>query len=162
MNTVIPLSNDRIAGHFTKAESFLVLGPQGQKISTHTNPAFNNHDCATKKKILDLFKAEKIERVIVRNIGQRILGKLLNNQMQVFKSDVNYLDQEVLLNNEHSFLKALTKVEQGRPSLLHEAKDKDCGCHDDKEHSKAHSKKCCEQPDVSGHVKKPSKGRCCH
>ena len=170
MNTIIPVSNDRIASHFTKAERFIVINDQGQKTNTQVNPALNNHDCSAKKMIIELFKTEKVKRVIVRNIGQRILGKLLANDMLVFKSDVNYIDNAVVLDDTHSYLTALTSVEEGRPSLNHEKKGADCGCHDNASennvdsHGSGKRQRCCDKQghNPKRHGKSTGKGKCCH
>lgn len=176
MNTVIPISNDRIASHFTKAESFIFIDPQGKKISTHANPAINNQDCSAKKMIVELFKTENVKRVIVRNIGQRSLGRLLGNDMLVFKSDVNNIDNATLLNDTHSSITALTTVEQGRISENFEKKGGECGCNGKSAEQKScashepgtqHSKKdkrCCEQQGDKdqSQSKKHGKGKCCH
>lgn len=130
MNTVIPILGDHIASHFTKAESFLFITPEGQHYNTLVNPAFGDSACSTKKKLLELFKAEKVKRVIVRNIGQRSLGRLLSNEIEVFKSAINYIDSEILLDSSNVKLTPLTQISQGRPSLKHEEKNSECGCND--------------------------------
>ena len=166
MNTVIPMANDRIASHFTKADSFIFIDSAGQQTSEYPNPAFNNHECSAKKKIFELFNAEKVARVIVRNIGQQSLGKLLANKMSVYKCSVNYLDSKVILDNSHSYITQLTEADQGRPSLNHEEKKAGGCCDSDSASHKEVGKKCCETSNGHNHKhgkrQGKGKGRCCH
>lgn len=162
MSTVIPMSNDRIASHFTKADSFIFIDSVGHQTNEYPNPAFNNHDCSAKKKIFELFESEKVERVIVRNIGKQSLGKLLAKKMNVFHSSVNYVDSKVLLDNTHSYMTELTDAEQGRPSLNHEEKKESGCCGDNSAKHKEAGKKCCETSGGKKHHHGKGKGRCCH
>lgn len=170
MNTVIPISGNHIANHFTKAESFLFVDSQGRHTNTLINPVLNCEACSAKKTIVEMFKAEKVKRVIVRNIGQRSLEKLLTNEMQVFQSGIRHIENAILLDNEHRQLTALTTIEQGRRSLIHEKKGSECSCHNKTTDNTANcdfklassdseiSKKCCEQPFGKAH----GKGKCHH
>ena len=85
MITAIPMKEDRVASHFTKADSFVFVNENGDVLSRKANPALNAN-CSGKKDLLAMLLAENAKRVIVRNIGERILGKLLESQFAVFQT----------------------------------------------------------------------------
>ncbi|WP_228714813.1 NifB/NifX family molybdenum-iron cluster-binding protein [Raoultella ornithinolytica] len=44
-------------------------------------------DCSGKRKLVDLLVQQQVSRVVVRNIGERMLGKLLGHQIAVYQTD---------------------------------------------------------------------------
>jgi predicted Fe-Mo cluster-binding NifX family protein len=143
MITAIPMNEDRIANHFSKAETFLFINEQGEEVSQHVNPVHRGH-CDGKKSLVDLLTQQHAERIIVRNIGQQMLGKLLAQQLEVFQSGSGRRSTAELANPEAVGLVALTEVAQGRPSVNHATKQKEGGC---RHHQKAGSEqgRCCQQ-----------------
>ena len=73
MITAIPMNKDHVASHFTKADSFVFLDDNGQILVERINPTLDAN-CAGKSQLLALLKAENAQRIIVRNIGERMLG----------------------------------------------------------------------------------------
>ncbi|PQJ89333.1 NifB/NifX family molybdenum-iron cluster-binding protein [Aliivibrio sifiae] len=105
----IPYQNERIAGHFSKAESFVFTNKSDSII--RNNPALNNDSCGGKKSLLALLKEQQTDAVLIRNIGQKILAKLLNANIRVFRTS-GRLSLETLKLSE---LTELIDPSQGRP-----------------------------------------------
>ncbi len=173
MITAIPMNENRVASHFTKADTLLFINEQGVEISRHANPALNAN-CAGKQSLLELLSAEGAERVVVRNIGEQMLGKLLARQLAVLQTECGRRQASELAAPSAEGLRLLTEASQGRQSLNHEAKAKSggCGCGG----QEAAGQSCCQaqgeaqgpcQHDhthAPGHEHKPGAGRrrCCH
>ncbi len=161
MITAIPMKEDRIASHFTKADSFVFVNENGDVLSRKANPALNAN-CSGKKDLLDMLQAENAQRVIVRNIGERILGKLLESQFAVYQTRCGRQSVKELVSEQADKLTHMTSPSQGRQSLNYEAKQANggCGC----EHTHQHGAgRCCQSRDDAqvagrGH----GRGRCCH
>lgn len=105
----IPYQNERIAGHFSKADTFVFTDKQ--QSTTKENPALNSSNCGGKKDLLALLKSQKTNTVLVRNIGQKMLAKLLNADIRVFRTS-NRISLDTLQLSE---LTELTNASQGRP-----------------------------------------------
>ncbi|MBK5073522.1 hypothetical protein I2492_10480 [Budviciaceae bacterium CWB-B4] len=146
MITAVPISHDRIAGHFTKADSFIFINGEGRVVCHHINPA-RESGCAGKKALLNLLGKQKTERVITRNIGERMLGKLLDRNLAVFQIDHSQLDTQILGASENLPLTALTDSSQGRRSVNYETKKESggCGCHHGEEHETGEKTEGCHQ-----------------
>ena len=105
----IPYQNERIAGHFTKAERFLFTDKK--HTISKDNPALVSGGCSGKKSLFTLLKNQKTDAVLIRNIGQKMLAKLLNANIRVFRAS-SHVSLETLQLSE---LTELTEVSQGRP-----------------------------------------------
>ncbi|OLQ75491.1 hypothetical protein BIT28_22925 [Photobacterium proteolyticum] len=134
MITAIPMNDDHIASHFSKAEHFLFINEQGVEVSRHENPALAAH-CAGKKALLKLLLQHHAERVVVRNIGQKMLGKLLSHQLSVTQTDSGRRSAQELVSSETAGLFSLTEADQGRPSPNHNG----CRHAERRCHSQGHS-----------------------
>lgn len=134
MITAIPMNNDHIASHFSKAEHFLFINDQGVEVSRHENPVLAAH-CAGKKALLKLLLQHHAERVVVRNIGQKMLGKLLSHRLSVVQTDSGRRSAQELVSSETAGLFSLTEADQGRPSPKHN----DCRHAERRCHSQGHS-----------------------
>ncbi|WP_049789015.1 NifB/NifX family molybdenum-iron cluster-binding protein [Photobacterium profundum] len=121
------MNEDRIANHFSKAEFFLFINEQGEEVSRHANPVHKAH-CAGKKDLLELLSCQHADRIVVRNIGKQMLGKLLAHRFAVFQTNCGRRDTVELANPEVAGLNTLTDAEQGRPSSNHDEKKKECSC----------------------------------
>ena len=86
MITAIPMIDDRVANHFTKANCLVFLDERGVEINRVDNPALAAN-CAGKQKMVDLLAEQQVERIVVRNIGEQMLGKLLARQFVVYQTD---------------------------------------------------------------------------
>ncbi len=141
MITAIPMNDDRVANHFTKANCLVFLDERGIEINRVDNPALAE-GCAGKQKMVDLLAEQQVDRIVVRNIGEQMLGKLLARQFAVYQTNCGRRSAHELVDPIASGLLQLHQASQGRQSLNHEAKAKSggCGCHHPEgEHSDA----CC-------------------
>ena len=129
MITAIPVNDDRVANHFTKASHLVLVDERGVELSRTENPALGA-DCSGKRKLVDLLVQQQVSRVVVRNIGERMLGKLLGHQIAVYQTDCGRRLFTELCDPDTRVLTELNKPEQGRQSFHHEAKGKKC-CHSD-------------------------------
>jgi predicted Fe-Mo cluster-binding NifX family protein len=115
----IPHNRDHIANHFMKAKQFAFLTEDNALISNAINPSSAiGSSCKDKKATLSLIKEMKADAVIVRNIGERALEKLLSQGLRVFK--VN--GQTPISMAVSSDMVELTEASQGRPSENHNKK----------------------------------------
>lgn len=136
MITAIPMNDDRIANHFTKANYLVFLDERGIEINRADNPAVVAN-CAGKQKMVDLLAEQQVDRVVVRNIGERMLNKLLKQQFAVFQTNNGRRSAQELVDPRTNGLVQLHQANQGRQSLNHKTKKKSggCGCHNpDEEH----------------------------
>ena len=143
MITAIPMNDDRVANHFTKANCLVFLDERGVEINRVDNPALAAN-CAGKQKMVDLLAEQQVDRIVVRNIGEQMLGKLLARQFVVYQTNCGRRPAHELVDPVASGLQQLHQASQGRQSLNHEAKKKSggCGCeHPEGEHSGA----CCHE-----------------
>lgn len=172
MIIAIPLNNDRIANHFTKAGTLLFIDERGTELSRHTNPALNA-GCSGKQDMLELLSDQKATHVIVRNIGERMLGKLLDRQFSVFQARHSHYQAGTPIKPGTEDLLPLTEAGQGRRSLNHAAREKSasCGCTHEK-HSTPENGQCCRKQETAdhcrqdhghshGHCSGQGKRRCC-
>ena len=85
MITAIPMKEDRVASHFTKADSFVLLMKTEMFYPiTKANPALNAN-CSGKKDLLAMLLAENAKRVIVRNIGEQFWANCSKASLLYFK-----------------------------------------------------------------------------
>lgn len=112
-NSAVMLSQGRLAAHFTRAEQLQIMSPEGAVLTTLPNPAADE-GCSGKQALLTALKAHQIGRVLVRNIGERMLGRLLASGMQVMQCRSARLPWPQLLTSSN--LLPLTEASQGRPS----------------------------------------------
>lgn len=132
----IPHSRECVANHFMKAKQFAFLDENSAFINNTINPgASNNASCSDKKAIVTLIKEMKTDAVIVRNIGERALDKLLKLGIRVFQINCQIPVSQAL----NSPMVELTDAKQGRPSKNHQTKG---GC-------SGHSGGCCGHKDES-------------
>lgn len=143
MIIAVPLSRDRLAGHFTKAKEIAFYNEQQQLVARFANPALAG-GCSAKKAMLNLIKAQGATVVLVEEIGQRILGKLLAAGISVSQCSrkMTLVD---LLAAATDLSRRLVDASQGRECLNHEKKGGcgggcggstgGCGCSGDSEPS---------------------------
>ncbi|CNK89736.1 NifB/NifX family molybdenum-iron cluster-binding protein [Yersinia enterocolitica] len=156
MITVVPMNEDRVANHFAKANYLVFLDEQGVEINRVDNPALSAN-CAGKKKMIDLLVEQQVNQVVVRNIGEQMLGKLLARQFAVYQTDCGSRLLRELSDPIASGLVPLSQSNQGRQSLNHDAKNKSDGCCCASE-GKAPEKNNCQS--AIQHQRR--KGHCCH
>lgn len=130
MITAIPVTKKRLAAHFTKAEQFNFYDDKMQLIDPCMNPAASDETCAGKNALLSMLMEHKTVRVVVRNIGQRMLGKLLTFNVGILEASTSDLDAVLqLLKTQSDLLVPLTDESQGRPSLKHDQQGHECEHH---------------------------------
>ena len=141
MITAIPMIDDRVANHFTKANCLVFLDEHGIEINRVDNPALAA-TCAGKQKMVDLLAEQQVDRIVVRNIGEQMLGKLLARQFAVYQTNCGRRPASELVDPAVTGLVQLIQASQGRQSLNHEAKIKSggCGCN---HHEGEQSDACC-------------------
>ncbi|MCL1090689.1 dinitrogenase iron-molybdenum cofactor biosynthesis protein [Shewanella profunda] len=128
MIIAMPMSRERLAAHFTKAQQIGFFDEHHQLISLVDNPALDG-DCSAKKALLNLIIQQKTNIVIVQHIGERMLGKLLDSGISVSKGEANQTVATLLAKSTDLNLR-LTDASQGRASLKHAAKGGCCHAND--------------------------------
>jgi predicted Fe-Mo cluster-binding NifX family protein len=125
MIIAMPMSRGRLAGHFTKAQRIGFFNEYHHLVTSFDNPALAG-GCSAKKAMLNLIKEQKADIVMVQNIGERMLGKLLDAGISVSQGD-NSLGIEQLLTSCSDVSLRLLNASEGRASLNHLKKDGCCG-----------------------------------
>lgn len=128
MIIAMPMSRDRLASHFTKAQQIGFFNEQHQLIGSFDNPALQGEGCSAKKAMLELIINNKTNIIIVQHIGERMLGKLLDAGISVSKGDSSICVEELLKTTTNLNLRLLD-ASQGRASINHEKKGGCCGGH---------------------------------
>ncbi|WP_421194983.1 NifB/NifX family molybdenum-iron cluster-binding protein [Aeromonas enteropelogenes] len=116
-NSAIMLSQGLLAGHFSRAEQLQILGPDGAVLTTLANPAATA-GCGGKQALLATLAEHGVDQVMVRNIGQQMLGRLLATGIRVMQCRSGRLPLPALLAPTN--LIPLTEASQGRPSRHHQ------------------------------------------
>lgn len=121
----IPNKHNCVSNHFMKAQQFAFISDENSQVQNIVNPGFGGKSsCKDKKEALNLISKMNADAVIVRNIGERSLGKLLTAGIRVFRvSGQTSIDTAL-----QSPMVELTSAEQGRPSVNHTRKG-GCGGH---------------------------------
>jgi len=112
-----------VAGHFGKAAAFMVFDPQGEMIARIENGGSKELGCKHKKIIQRQLSEFGVKEIVLGNIGQRSLGRLLNAGFAVSKVPSRSPVEAVLAGNVAKV--ALTAADQGRPCKREKG---DCGC----------------------------------
>ncbi len=160
MIIAIPVIGERLSSHFTKTEWIDFYDGQSMFVARCVNPAKTQDTCAGKSDLLALLIARNTEYVIVRNIGQNMLEKLLAAGIKVFQATTSDMKTILLqLAQGYSEFLPLTDAIQGRPSVNHQQ----CQQHNEHHHchhaagsETAHVPCCQKSGEPSG------KNRCCH
>lgn len=161
MITAMVVNEDRLANHFAKAKGIAFYNEQNELISVSENPAAEGSCCGGKKAALALLKEMNTQQIVVRNVGQRMLARLLDAGIRVYQSTTGG-DAVSLLMHRDIRCSELTAAEQGRMSPKHanghkckgHSGDSHGGC--SHEHGHGKEKGCCgsENGHDDGH-------RCC-
>jgi predicted Fe-Mo cluster-binding NifX family protein len=157
MITAIPMKDQHIANHFSRADEMLFIDEQGQVKGRFANPALTE-GCEGKQQLVSMILANGADRVIVRNIGQQLLSKLLSQQLSVFHAKNGRTAIEYFASSHLADCEPFTEASQGRPSINNIAKKANGGCcnHEhEHDHQHAHGEDCQNRSDLATHK------RCC-
>ena len=115
--------NHQVAGHFGKAASFVVYDEQGQQVAEVVNQGRKEVGCKHKKQLQAQLTAHNVTTILLGNVGQRSLGRLLGAGFEVFRVPNRTPIQDVVLGNVCR--EPLLSAEQGRPCKREKGA---CGC----------------------------------
>lgn len=123
MKYAIPICNGKVFNHYSKAPQFLIIDDVTKQQETVNVPQVNeNSSCGKKAQINALLSQQKVNAVIVKNIGEAMLSSLFHQGIKVFTiirgAEVTALD--------FSMLVPVTDISFARPSLNKQHKDHQC------------------------------------
>ncbi|WP_298439036.1 NifB/NifX family molybdenum-iron cluster-binding protein [uncultured Ferrimonas sp.] len=124
MNIAIPMNDGQVANHFKKAKSFGVFDGAGNTLASFDNPAAQR-GCSGKGVLWQRLQQFEVNQIYARNVGQRMLGQLLQQGYQVNKIGRGRVALAQLFRGGANLI-ALTDASQGRPSLNHATKAHAC------------------------------------
>ncbi|PSW18602.1 hypothetical protein C9I98_16185 [Photobacterium sanctipauli] len=114
---------NEVAGHFGKAAGFHIYDEQGQLLAELNNSGSREIGCKHKKVIQRQLAEHGVTRLVLGNIGQRSLARLLNAGFEVFKAPSRIAASQVVAGGTQ--LEPLLSAEQGRPCKREKG---GCGC----------------------------------
>ncbi|PSU32632.1 NifB/NifX family molybdenum-iron cluster-binding protein [Photobacterium lutimaris] len=112
-----------VAGHFGKAAGFVVYDEQGQLIAELVNSGRREVGCKHKKQLQAQLAEHQVKTLLLGNVGQRSLARLLRAGFDVFRVPNRSSVQDVL--NGKVTREPLLSAEQGRPCKREKG---GCGC----------------------------------
>lgn len=112
-----------VAGHFGKAASFMIYNRQGQHIAEVVNSGSQAVGCKHKKLIQRQLAEHGVTELVLGNVGQRSLARLLTAGFTVFRVPARTSLAAVLAGEVPR--EALISAEQGRPCKREKG---GCGC----------------------------------
>ena len=115
--------NHEVAGHFGKAAGFVVYDDQGQLIAELVNQGRKAVGCKHKKQLQSQLAAHNVKTLLLGNVGQRSLARLLGAGFEVFRVPNRAPLQDVLMGQVTR--EPLLSAEQGRPCKREKGA---CGC----------------------------------
>lgn len=78
-------TGSHIAIHFTRASQFLIFDEEGREIDRLPSP-LSSGECCGKHELLSLLKNSGVQQIVVRNIGAKMLEKLLDHAFTVVQT----------------------------------------------------------------------------
>ena len=107
------VTNDKkLSPRFSKADIFTFYNEQQEVIGAYKNPALDVSGCSAKQLVIDLLNKMNCDVVVVRKIGEKTLGRLLNAGFKVEQGNTRHTTEE-LLENARLQKHPLTSPEQG-------------------------------------------------
>lgn len=126
MTVAIALTpHQTVANHFGKAAVFMIVDPQGNPIARVDNPGGRQMGCRHKKQLQQILLAHGVTTLMLGNIGQRSLGRLLQAGLAVYRVPARTPVSAVLA--EETPKEPLTTAAQGR-TCKREKGSCGCGC----------------------------------
>lgn len=126
----VPCNESTIAGHYSKANRFLIVDDDKTQSFFITNPAVSISGCKGKKQLVELLIKHRVDSVVIRNIGERLLSKLFNHNISVYKAK----PRSELMSIHPSQLDPVTDLSSARPSSNHKIS---C-CHSEQKNHQQH------------------------
>ncbi|WP_318454812.1 NifB/NifX family molybdenum-iron cluster-binding protein [Photobacterium leiognathi] len=124
MSMAIALTpRDQVAGHFGKAAAFAVYDQHGQFVIKIENAGSRELGCKHKKVIQRQLAEYGVSEIVLGNIGQRSLARLLNAGFKVSRVAPRTALNDVLTGSVDK--EVLTSAEQGRDCKREKGA---CGC----------------------------------
>ncbi|WP_165311498.1 NifB/NifX family molybdenum-iron cluster-binding protein [Vibrio ziniensis] len=123
MKYAIPICNGKLFNHYSKSPQLLVIDDvTGQHETIEVLQPKINSTCGKKTQIMSLLSQQKVDAVIVKNIGEAMLSSLFHQGIKVFTiirgAEVTTLD--------FSKLVPVTDISFARPSVNKQHKDHQC------------------------------------
>ncbi|WP_406609100.1 NifB/NifX family molybdenum-iron cluster-binding protein [Agarivorans sp. JK6] len=137
----VPNNQGQVANHFMKAPSFSVFSDT-ELLDEITHQANHEQSCNSKIAIFEQLCQLNVDAVIVKNIGEKALNRLLAMGIKVFKTNAR-----VALNTiSQSPMIELKSLELARPSLQHSKKHSHKACCKNSIKQKRNNNCCSEKP----------------
>lgn len=126
MIIAIPTQNNWVAGHFTKAPEFSIFDSQTHTLTHYPSPISEDSQ-GKPKKLIDWLAQFNVDTILVKNIGTKMLGKLLQQGLTVkqVKARISVADSI----DQFDHWEEMTDAGQGRPSRAHSCKHQQHHCH---------------------------------
>lgn len=85
MKYAIPISNDKLCNHYSKAPQFLLVDDVTKQEQTiDLIPTIKSKTCGKRTQMLSLLTAHNVGAVIIKNIGEAMLSSLFEQGIKVF------------------------------------------------------------------------------
>ncbi|NLS12928.1 dinitrogenase iron-molybdenum cofactor [Vibrio sp. SM6] len=115
----IPNDGEQITNHFIKAPFIAIYSDGDGLIDNFVNHAAQaGSSCQSKSQLLNQIAQHNVDAVMVRNIGERSLEKLLKRNIMVYRVGCRAELNKVI----YAPRSALTVPSEGRPSINHAKK----------------------------------------
>lgn len=92
----IATTDQQLAHHFSKAQIFTFYNEQQEVIAVYKNPILDVSGCSAKRLLVDLLRKMACDVVIVRKIGEKTLGRLLEAGFKVEQGNTRHTVEELL------------------------------------------------------------------
>ncbi|WP_162064504.1 NifB/NifX family molybdenum-iron cluster-binding protein [Vibrio taketomensis] len=105
----IPSQNFAVANHFSRSPHVVIVDDQAQTrhlIAFEETPS----TCGRKKQWMQILQSHKVEAVVVRSIGKKMLQRLFDHNLKVLMSPPKAQIEEL----DFSQLDVVTSIEYGR------------------------------------------------
>jgi len=158
MITAIPMIDNRLSNHFTKAHHFIFVDDNGGMICSAPNPALGSN-CSGKTKLVEILIENNADKVLVKNIGTRMLSRLFDNNILVLMAENGRTEDVRHLLDDKNVTRLIDLSEARRSNNYEEkqASGQSC-CHSDEKNKEHHS--CCHSLNDMSHQHKNGR-RCC-
>ncbi|WNO11515.1 NifB/NifX family molybdenum-iron cluster-binding protein [Teredinibacter sp. KSP-S5-2] len=82
----IPYQYGKISVHFARAKQIMLVNDETGKTEVVANPAARNPSSESRDQLIQLFRMNRVDAVILRHIGRCMLKSLFNDGLKVFRS----------------------------------------------------------------------------